>query len=70
MSDLKPCPNPECGHPEPVINGYGQAGWEVECGSRSCGMAGPVGNTNDEAIRLWNLLPRVEGDRREMEGEE
>ena len=59
---MNPCPNPACEGTEDVIDFeicalntrtvYGS----VEC--EWCGMKGPVGGSEDEAVLLWNNLPR------------
>lgn len=51
-NQLKPCPNPECGETELYVNTA-----DVWC--VKCGMYGPHTSNPQEAIRLWNLLPRV-----------
>jgi len=66
MTDLKPCPNPECRAKHPNVeaaqgNPHDQESsyWFVHC--VMCGVIGPstdIGGTEAEAIRLWNLLPR------------
>ena len=61
MSELKPCPNPECTNPR-WTEYLPNDGW-VEC---ECGVTGPSpseekigrrGDVRKEAVRLWNLLP-------------
>lgn len=66
MIELKPCPNPECDDPTSLIlrlSGHWQGNDEyinywVRC--QSCDAEGPTSNDDDEARRLWNLLPRTE----------
>lgn len=59
MTDLRECPNPECGstHIEVIPSSWLAF---VQCGE--CGMEGPRHYEDEwceaEAIRLWNLLPR------------
>lgn len=61
-ADLKPCPNPECRSEEVTV----RWGYWVQCAV--CGTDGPIAGgrvgssppDDTEAIRLWNLLPRVE----------
>ncbi|WP_085908323.1 hypothetical protein [Kiloniella majae] len=60
MSELKPCPNPECGHKSdiPEIStdiGFGREP-HVWC---MCGVRGPQAGTGQEAIKAWNSLPRT-----------
>ncbi len=62
MSELKPCPNPECVTLlVPRFKDMRHKGglcW-LECGSFDCNTGGPTGDTLEEATRLWNLLPRI-----------
>jgi len=61
MSELKPCPNPECCGIQIELMGTGHPNSWVEC--MRCHVTGPVKSDSCEAIRLWNLLPRTEQQR-------
>lgn len=56
---MKPCPSPDCDSPpdEPPTYIHADAIY-VEC---PCGTSGPHGYSNDEALQLWNDLPRADG---------
>ncbi len=53
---LAPCPNPECPAGCPSTIQTSRSPWTVTC--LHCCMDGPLAETEDEAARLWNLLPR------------
>ncbi len=57
MSELKPCPNPECTH-EIAPRAMRYDGCWVYC--ESCDTTGPNGFDEDGATRLWNILPRTD----------
>lgn len=58
MTDLRECPNPRCANARHITVASAETWNEVICGD--CGMRGPNENTRDEAIALWNALPREE----------
>lgn len=63
---MKPCPNPECDNVElPEVMEYGGGQYNVLCAA--CGMIGPWGDTEQEAERLWDLLPRLRGGKHEAQ---
>ena len=53
--ELKPCPNPECNGPCPILARTDDAFW-IDC--FECGLNGPPADTMEGSFRLWNLLPR------------
>lgn len=57
-SDLKPCPNPECEDDPRSLETerLSDRSWRVYC--LACGMAGPVGSTEEVAGEFWNALHR------------
>lgn len=56
---MKPCPSPDCDAPPDEPPTYIHADRiYVECG---CGVSGPHGDCLDEALQLWNDLPRADG---------
>lgn len=62
MTDLRECPNPECGVGVRDTGGVflteseADSHYAVCC--ESCWLQGPEVRDKLEAIRLWNLLPR------------
>lgn len=69
---IKKCPNPEC---NAELSSYSQTTWHHFNPPRTvtfvfcpcCNLCGPVvfgevkyTKIKDEAVRLWNLLPRLE----------
>lgn len=56
LLELVPCPNPECDSKEHLLEiknsmkGYNKK--QVRC---LCGVEGPRGMDEEEAMRLWNL---------------
>lgn len=58
---LEPCPNLECPGSEPVIDQHPQilTSKAVRVICLGCQTCGPLRNTESEARRLWNLLPRA-----------
>ena len=63
MSDRdKPgrCPNRECPKPEAYLTLVPVSRYVEEAfvWCRQCGVHGPSGSDEAEAVRLWNLLPR------------
>lgn len=58
---LEPCPNPECPGSEPVIDQHPQilTSKAVRVICLGCQTCGPLRNTEAEARRLWNALPRA-----------
>lgn len=51
--DLKPCPNPACRSEQVYVADRCNY---VAC--RECHMTGPNGRSEEEAVELWNALPR------------
>ena len=58
---LEPCPNPECPGSEPMIDQHPQilTSKAVRVICLGCQTSGPLRNTETEARRLWNALPRT-----------
>ncbi len=63
---MKPCPSPNCGltddhkldYSDPNVNVLGRNGQnQVTC---ICGVRGPWADSYEEAVALWDALPRQE----------
>jgi len=52
---MKPCPNPECGNIESVRVTSVANHYHVKC---KCGTTGAWASSEEEAVRLWDSLPR------------
>ena len=54
MTELKPCPF--CGSKNVDVTKIGPEDWWLQC--RGCGATGPIGESEEETIKLWNRCPR------------
>jgi hypothetical protein len=54
-SSLQPCPNPMCRGDARPSRPVGARRWSIVC--LRCGRSGPEALGEEEAARLWNLLP-------------
>lgn len=54
--DPKPCPNPACSSEQGHTAYVADRCFYVAC--RQCYMTGPNGKSEEEAVKLWNSLPR------------
>lgn len=59
MTELKPCPNPDCGGDDDAHLSPGVRDQYTHVYCMSCDMCGPM---NDPAGEKWNALPRCEAD--------
>jgi hypothetical protein len=74
--ELRPCPNPECAKPRALRVQWLKARGRVVCDG--CSAEGPAGRIHRldrgaaevEAIRLWNLLPRIQDEAPSSDPEE
>jgi len=62
MSELKPCPNPECSADDSIDIQIEHSPYNDWYTCFICGVQGPFGEGYKEAMRLWNLLPRLEDE--------
>ena len=54
---MKPCPNPNCRNEDSIkIIEVPPGFYCVAC--PLCGLGGPVAQTEDEALEVWEELPR------------
>jgi hypothetical protein len=52
-SGMNPCQNPDCNGKAQIQTAFGD---RVQIVCTSCGTAGPMANTGEKAVQLWNEI--------------